>query len=256
MIRAIIVDDEEHARGEMRFLLDGEEVEIVGEAAGGREAVELVLEVSPDLMFLDIQMPEMNGFQVLQSLVETGQDIPLIIFATAYDQYAIKAFEYNALDYLLKPIEKDRLSEALERARRSLPKRKEYAEKLRKLAENISVKTPFLPRIVIQRERDIGLVESDKVAMLSREGRQVRAYTSEGAFATNYHDLDGLELQLDPRLFLRLGANHIVNLRRISEIVPWSGGKYIVVLDDVDRTEVKLTRSQAMLLKNKMEGAT
>jgi two-component system LytT family response regulator len=256
MIRAIIVDDEELARDEMRFLLEGEEVEIVGEAAGGREAVGLAAELSPDLVFLDIQMPEMNGFQVLQSLIETGKDIPLIIFATAYDQYAIKAFEYNALDYLLKPIDKERLRETLVRARRSLPKRKEYAERLRRLAENINVKTPFLPRIVIQRDRDIGLVESEKVAMLSKEGKLVRAYTSEGAFATNYPDLDEIEPQLDPRLFLRLGTNHIVNVRRISEIVPWSGGKYIIVLDDVDRTEVKLTRSQAMLLKNKVEGAS
>lgn len=254
MIRAIIVDDEELARDEMDFLLKGEEVEVVGKAAGGREAVALIGEVSPDLVFLDIQMPEMNGFQVLQNLLEAARDIPLIIFATAYDQYAIKAFEYNALDYLLKPIDKERLHEALERARRSLPKRKEYAEKLRKLAENINVKTPFLPRIVIQKEKDVGLIESEKVAMLGREGRRVRAYTSEGAFETNYRDLDELEPQLDPRMFIRLGADYIINVGRITEVVPWSGGKYIVVLDDVDRTEVKLTRSQATLLKNKVEG--
>lgn len=253
MIRAIIVDDEELARDEMRFLLEGEDVEIVAEAKDGTEALALTEEYSPDLLFLDIQMPGMNGFQVLQGLMER-QHVPLIIFATAFDQYAIKAFEVNALDYLLKPIEKERLHEALERAGRALPRREEYTEKLRRLAENIQVKTPFLPRIVIQKEKDVGLVESEKVAMLSREGRKIRAYTSEGTFDTNYKDLNELEPQLDPLLFLRLGTDHIVNLRLISEIMPWSGGRYNVVLEDADRTEVQLTRSQAMLLKNKVEG--
>jgi len=253
MIRAIIVDDEELARDEMRFLLEGEDVEVVAEAKDGPEALALAEELSPDLLFLDIQMPGMNGFQVLQGLVEK-QHVPLVIFATAFDQYAIKAFDVNALDYLLKPIEKERLHEALERARRALPKRKEYTEKLRRLAGSIQVKTPFLMRIVIQKENDVGLVESEKVAMLSQEGKRVRAYTSDGTFETNYSDLDGLEPQLDPLLFLRLGADHIVNLRLISEIMPWSGGRYNVILDDADRTEVQLTRSQATLLKNKVEG--
>jgi DNA-binding LytR/AlgR family response regulator len=107
---------------------------------------------------------------------------------------------------------------------------------------------------VIQKEGDVGLVDSEKVAMLSREGKRIRAYTTEGAFDTNYKDLDELEPQLDPLLFLRLGSDHIVNLRLISEIMPWAGGRYNVVLDDAGRTEVQLTRSQAMLLKNKVEG--
>ncbi len=254
MIRAIVVDDEELARDEMRFLLEGEEVEIVAEAKDGPEALALVEEHAPDLLFLDIQMPGMNGFQVLQSLIDR-EHVPLVIFATAFDQYAIKAFEVNALDYLLKPIEKERLREAVERARRALPRREEYTERLRRLAENIQVKTPFLPRIVIQKGGDVGLVDADKVAMLSREGRKVTAYTSDGTFATNYGDLDELEPQLDPSIFLRLGPDHIVNLRLIAEIMPWAGGRYNVVLGDADRTEVQLTRSQAMLLKNKVEGA-
>ena len=253
MIRAIIVDDEELARDEMRFLLEGEDVEIVAEAKDGPEALGLTEELSPDLLFLDIQMPGMNGFQVLQGLIDRDA-IPLVIFATAFDQYAIRAFDVNALDYLLKPIDKERLHEAVERARRALPKREEYTAKLRRLAESIQVTTPFLPRIVIQKEKDVGLVESEKVAMLSREGRRIKAYTIDGTFETNYRDLDELEPQLDPLMFLRLGADHIVNLRLISEIMPWSGGRYNIVLEDIDHTEIQLTRSQAMLLKNKVEG--
>jgi len=253
VIRAIIVDDEELARDEMRFLLEGEDVEIVAEAKDGPEALALAGELSPDLIFLDIQMPGMNGFQVLQNLVEK-QHVPFVIFATAFDQYAIRAFEVNALDYLLKPIEKERLHEAVERARSALPRREEHTERLRRLAANIRVRAVFLPRIVIQKGSDVELFDSDKVAMLSREGRRVRAYTSEGRFETNYGDLDELEPQLDPFLFLRLGADHIVNLQFISEIIPWAGGRYNVVLHDADRTEVQLTRSQAMLLKNKLEG--
>ena len=178
MIRVIIVDDEELARDEMRFLLKEQEIELVGEASNGAEAIELVEREKPDLMFLDIQMPEMNGFQVLNKLLEAG-DVPLIIFATAYDQYAIKALEHNAFDYLLKPIDKERLSGALARVRKSLPRRDEYTERLRKLAESINVKTPFLPRIVIQKENDVGLIEVEKVAMMSREGGSIKAYTSE-----------------------------------------------------------------------------
>lgn len=253
-IKALIVDDEELARDEMRFLLSEEDdIEIIGEAAGGEEAVRLVQEKKPDLVFLDIQMPVMDGFQVIQVLLHTG-DLPLIVFATAYDQYAIKAFEVNALDYLLKPIEKDRLKRAIKRARKILPRREEYVERVKKLAGTIKVGTRFLPRIVIQTGETIGLVEVEKVAMLHQEGSTVTVHAEEGIYPTNYSDLDEVEVQLDPAMFIRLGRTHIVNLQRISQIVPWSGGNYIMVLDDAEKSEVRLTRSQAQLLKNKVEG--
>ncbi|MCK4235678.1 MAG: response regulator transcription factor, partial [Candidatus Krumholzibacteria bacterium] len=198
MIRVVIVDDEDLARDEMRFLLGEEkDIEIVGEAAGGEEAVRLILEKKPDLVFLDIQMPVMDGFQVVSALLRSGE-VPLIVFATAYDQYAIKAFEVNALDYLLKPIGKDRLSGALERARGELPERKEFVKRVKKLAEAINVRMPFLPRIVLRRGDEVALVDVEKISVFHRVGSLVTAHTEGGAFPTNYRELDEIEVQLDP----------------------------------------------------------
>ncbi len=252
-ISALIVDDEKLARDEMRYLLEQVgDIEVKGEAAGGEEAVSMVAALSPDIIFLDIQMPVLDGFGVVRKLVDSG-DVPLIIFTTAYDQYAIKAFEINAVDYLLKPVEKDRLVEAVERARVIMPSRGEYVEKLKKLTEGIHVGRKFLSKIVVKKEGGMGLVDSEKVAMLEKRGPEVIAHTDEGDFVTNYADLDELEVQLDPAVFLRLGSEGIINLGKIGEIVPWSGVNYIMTLDDSSSTEIKLTRTQAQILKNKAE---
>lgn len=253
-VRALIVDDEKLARDEMRFLLeDAEGIEIAGEASGGEEAVSMVAELSPDIVFLDIQMPELDGFGVVRRLIES-QHIPLVVFTTAYDQYAIRAFEVNAVDYLLKPVEKDRLLEAIERAKAILPKRAEFADRLRKLTEGIHVGRKFLMKVVVRKDDRMDLVDTDSVAMLEKKGRDVIAHTDEGDFVTNYNDLDELEVQLDPAVFLRLGSEGLVNIRKIREIVPWSGGSYVMTLEDGASTEIRLSRMQAQLLKNKAEG--
>ncbi len=253
-IRAIIVDDEELARDEMKFLLSDEsEVEIVGEAAGGEEAVALVAEANPDLIFLDIQMPAMDGFEVVTALLEKGH-VPLIVFTTAYDKYAIRAFEINAVDYLLKPIDKDRLEKALERAMDELPRSEEYVKRIRKLTDNIRIGTPFPPRIVLKKGDGVELIEVYKVAAFERKEGAVTAHTDEGDHQTNYGAIEEVEVQLDPSVFVGLGNDCIVNIKKISEIVPWTGGNYIIVLDDAESTEIRLSRSQSALLKNKVEG--
>lgn len=253
-IRALIVDDERLARDEIRFLLEHENgVEIIGEAAGGEDAVRQVIEKRPDLMLLDIQMPVMDGFQVITSLLRS-EALPLVIFTTAYDRYAIKAFEVNAIDYLLKPIDKERLGEAIDRAREVLPRRDEFIERVRKLAGEITRGTPFLPRIVVRKDSGLELIDVAGIAMLRREAAGITAFTGEGDFITNYRDMDELEVQLDPAVFIRLGGEYLVNVRKIVRIVPWSGGKYIMTIDDAAKTEVPLSRSQAQLLKNKVEG--
>lgn len=253
-VRALIVDDEKLARDEMRYLLEQfGDIEVAGEAAGGEEAVVMAAELNPDIIFLDIQMPVLDGFGVVRKLVESG-DVPLIVFTTAYDQYAIKAFEINAVDYLLKPVEKDRLGGAIERARAIMPSRGEYVEKLKKLTESIHVGRKFLPRIVVKNKGGMDLIDTSRVAMLEKRGPEVIAHTDDGDFITNYTDLDELEVQLDPAIFLRLGSDGIVNLGKIGEIVPWSGGNYVMTLGDSSSTEIKLTRTQAQILKNKAEG--
>ncbi|MBU8922820.1 MAG: response regulator transcription factor [Bacteroidales bacterium] len=253
-IRALIVDDEQLARDEMKFLLEGiPGITIAGEAGGGEDAVRMVLELKPDIMFLDIQMPVMDGFQVVRELASAGV-MPLVVFTTAYDQYAIKAFEINAIDYLLKPIEKQRLSESIERAREMIPVKDEFLEKVRRLTENIKVGTRFLPRIVLKVGDKVELMEVKKISMLHSEGKGVTAYTAEGKFESNYGTIDEIEVQIDPRLFIRLGVDHLVNINRIKQILPWAGGNYMMTLDDSENTEVRLNRSQAQLLKNKVEG--
>ncbi len=252
-MKTLIVDDEQLARDEMRFLLAGEkDVEIVGEAAGGREAIALVREKRPELVFLDIQMPEVDGFRVVKALIDDG-DPPLVVFATAYDQYAIRAFEVNALDYLLKPIDRQRLASALERARRAMPRREEFAKRLRNLTGSIRIGTTFLPRLVVTSGGEPSLVEVENVAMLHREGPRVTAFTADGKYPTSYRDLDEIEVQVDPAIFVRLGSDYLVNIRRIADVVPWTGGNFMMALDDADRTEVRLNRSQAKLLRSKAD---
>lgn len=253
-IRALIVDDEQLAREELRFQLEGiEEVEIVGEASGGDEAVRKVAELSPDLLFLDIQMPERDGFAVVRELVERGS-APLVIFITAYDQYAIRAFEINAIDYLLKPISSERLVRAVQRAREALPARGEFIEKLRRLTGSIRVGRKFLQRLVVRRGVEMDLFDVQRVALILRRGEAIIACSDAGEFVTNYADLDEVEVQLDPGVFLRLGLDYIVNIRRITGLVPWTGGHYVMTLADASGTEITLTGTQAQLLKNRVEG--
>lgn len=253
-IRALIVDDEQLARDEMRFLLEGmEEVAIVGEAAGGEEAVRLAGELSPDLLFLDIQMPVLDGFGVVRRLIERGAP-PLVVFTTAYDQYAIRAFEIHAVDYLLKPIDRERLAEALRRAKDSLPARDAAIEKLRRLTVHIKAGRKFLPRLVVRRGEGLDLVDAGRVSLVECVEDGVLVHTDTGDYLSNYADLDELDVQLDPAVFLRLGPDHIVNIRRIARVVPWSGGHYVLSLDDASSTELTLSRTQAQLLKNRVEG--
>jgi two-component system response regulator LytT len=253
-IRTLIVDDEQLARDEMKYLLkDIPDLTVAGEAGGGEEAVRLVLELKPDIMFLDIQMPVMDGFQVVRELASTGE-MPLVIFTTAYDQYAIKAFEINAIDYLLKPIEKDRLVKSIERAREMIPVKDEFLEKVKRLTENIKIGTRFLPRIVLKSGDGVKLMEVEKISMLHREGAVITAFTVDGRFESNYSTIDEIEVQVDPKLFIRLGIDHLINIDRIKQIVPWSGGNYMMTLDDPENSEIRLKRSQAQLLKNKVEG--
>ena len=254
ILKCLAVDDEPLALDIIEdYITKVDFLELEAKSTSAIEALKIIKEKDIDLIFLDIQMPVLDGFGVVRKLVETG-DVPLIIFTTAYDQYAIKAFEINAVDYLLKPVERDRLEGAIERAKTIMPSRGEYVEKLRKLTEGIHVGQRFLPRIVVRKEGGMDLIETDRVAMLEKRGPDVIAHTDAGDFITNYADLDELEVQLDPVMFLRLGSEGIVNLARIGKIVPWSGGHYVMTLDDGSSTEIKLTRTQAQILKNKAEG--
>jgi DNA-binding LytR/AlgR family response regulator len=242
-ITVLVVDDETLARARMKQLLaeiDG--VECVGEAANGLEAVEKIPELSPDVVILDIQMPGMDGFGVVEAL----DDPPLIIFATAFDEYAIKAFEVNSIDYLLKPIAPDRLADALERAKKLLDDRPGLDDQIEKIAGLVRGRT--VERLPVMKGKRIVLVDVADIVWVGVEDELVFVHTKEGRFLVNSTMTD-LEKRLDPSVFFRTHRSSIVNLNHVAEIVPWFGGKYKVVVDDAGRTELTLSRARAKSLR-------
>jgi DNA-binding LytR/AlgR family response regulator len=242
-IRVLIVDDEELARTRLKSLLDGlPDVECVGEAENGIEAVEKVKELAPDLMLLDIQMPGMNGFEVLEAL----DDVPLVVFATAFDEYALKAFEVNSIDYLLKPIEKERLSQAIERARRLLSGGPELRQEIERLAGLIGARG--VDRLPVVKGKRIVLVDHADIVWVGASDELVFVHTKDGRHLANA-TMGELEARLDPRAFFRVHRSSIVNLKHVAEIIPWFAGKYKIVLDDDARTELVLPRARVRKLR-------
>jgi len=248
MIRTLVVDDERLARDRLRgFLRAMPEVEVVGEAANGPEAVRLIEQERPDLVFLDIQMPGMDGFGVLRSCAHQ----PEVVFATAYDSYAIKAFEVQAADYLLKPISRDRLSEAVRRVRgrreRHAPK-PDLAAVLRALEQH---ERRYAVQLPVQKGRQILVLPTDDVFWFEVEYRLVYAHTASERYMTNF-TLKDLEERLDPEVFFRAHKSRLVNLHHMKAIVPWFGGRFKLVMRNPAASEVELSRAQARVLRRRM----
>jgi len=237
-MRILIVDDEELARARIRDLLSGlESVECVGEAGNGIEAVERIRELSPDVVILDIQMPGLDGFGVVEALDE----VPLIIFATAYNEYAIRAFEVNSIDYLLKPIEMERLQGAIGRARSILDSQVGLSTRIDQLAE--LVRSRGVERLPGAKGRKIVLLNLDDVVWIEASEELVFAHTVCEKYLVNL-TMTELERRLNQHGFFRIHRSTIVNLSHVLEIAPWFSGKYRVTVDDEARTELVLSRSR------------
>jgi two-component system LytT family response regulator len=250
-IKVLVVDDEPLARDKIRGMLKNkEDFEIVGEAGNGKEAVSAIHKLEPDLLFLDVQMPEMDGFQVLQTIGPNR--IPMVVFVTAYDRYALQAFEVFALDYLLKPFDRERFDKALARARTQLDqeKRKDLTQGLQALMEELSrvrqrgsLATPgpkFLERLAIKASGRIFFLRTQDIDYIESEGNYVRVHTGKESHLIR-EAMSVLETQLDPKKFLRIHRCTIVNVDRIQELQPWFHGEYRVIL----RTGVQLTLSRS-----------
>lgn len=245
-VTVIVVDDEQLARMRLRGLLDElGGIECVGEAANGLEAVEKVRELDPDVLVLDIQMPGLDGFGVIEAL----DDVPLVIFVTAYDEYAIRAFEVNSIDYLLKPVSKERFAEAFERARGLLSNAAGLEEQTRRIAELI--RSRGLERLTVQKGKKIVLLDYEDIIWIEASDELVFAHTAEERYLVNT-TMAELEGRLDPAAFFRIHRSTIVNLNHVVEIVPWFSGKYKVVVDDRGRTELVLSRSRAKGLRERL----
>jgi len=248
-IRALVVDDERLARDELCFLLESfPEVEVVGQASNGLEAVTQVEQLQPELLFLDIQMPGLDGFQVLRELVGKENVPPFVVFVTAYDQYAIQAFEINAVDYLLKPVEKVRLGEAIARTRRVIGEEGPLANQLGRILGALDKETS-LKRMVVKVGERFMLVDSKDVIYATVETGVVTVATDQWTGTSNLRTLDELNANLDPDVFWRVHRSYIVNLRRIKEVIPWFNRTLQLKMADERETEIPVSRSQTRRLK-------
>lgn len=264
-IRALIVDDEAPARDELAFLLeDHPDVEAV-QASTAQEALARILADRPDVVFQDIQMPGQDGFHVLAEASALAPP-PLFVFVTAFDQHAIRAFEENAADYLLKPVSPDRLAKSLERVRRmlgaSLPeggaapeaqnRAEPWQEAVEKLLSSMGRARP-LPRLAVEQGGRISLMPLSKVVLIEAEDKRLVAVTDLGSFAC--HGLPTLAKACE-RLaglpFFQANRAQLINLERIAEFAPWFGGKYSVTLNDQSRTEVTVSRNRVRDFKARL----
>jgi two-component system response regulator LytT len=245
----LIVDDEKLARDRLvGFLGRVEGVSLVGQAGDGVEALRMIEEERPELVFLDVQMPGMDGFEVLKAL---RPPMPHVVFATAYDEYAIRAFEVGAVDYLLKPFARTRVEEAVVRVRGRLGTESDgpdWEALLRRLEDR---RTVHVSQVPVHSGKRILIIAVADVLWFGVEYRLVYAHTAERAYMTNY-TLRELEERLDPALFFRAHKSSLVNLRHVKEIVPWFGGRYKLVMRDSTGSEVALSRAQARELRARL----
>lgn len=233
-IRTLIVDDEAHARARIRQLLkDAPDFEIVGECANGRQAVEVAQHEKPDLVFLDVQMPRLTGFGVCEALSAAGGPMPLVIFCTAYDQYALKAFEVHAIDYLLKPFDRERFKKSLDQAREQLRRAKGAPAdaRLAALLEDLRPGFKKPDRLVFKADGRVIFVRTDAVDWIEADGNYVRLHAGTDAHYLR-ETLARLEAQLPAGKFMRISRSAIVNLDRVKELQPLFYGDYTVILHD------------------------
>jgi two-component system LytT family response regulator/two-component system response regulator LytT len=254
MLRAIVVDDEPLAREELCYQLQQlGEVEVVAQASNGLEALSAIERTDPDLVFLDVQMPGLTGFEVARRLVEDDQ-APAVVFVTAYDQRAIEAFEVNAVDYLLKPVEPGRLEQAVQRARKRLTSdrpggSRPLNEQLEQFVKMMTGRQGRREQVAVKVGERFLLVQAEEIIYASLADDSINIVTGQVAGTSNYRTLDDLQARLDPEVFWRVHRSHLVNINKIKEIVPWFSRNYILRMKDAKATEIPVSRSQTKRLR-------
>ena len=250
-LSVIIVDDEQLARDELSYLLQGvEDVEIIGQGKNGMEAVSLIKETSPDLVFLDVQMPGLDGFGVIKKLLEKKIPLPNIVFCTAFDQYAVKAFEVSALDYILKPFDRKRIQQAVERARRTQGSEAIPGEKLDAMLKLLEQqKQPPTTKVLLKANSRLFLVDQKEICFASIEDGVITVVAQNMEGQSNCRTLEELLASLDSNLFWRAHRSYLVNINRIKEVVPWFKSSYQIRMDDRKQTEIPVSRAQTRRLR-------
>src|SRR5205085_1633977 len=240
-IRTLIVDDMPLARKRVRrFLRTDSETEIIGECSDGKEAVAAVKELAPDMIFLDVQMPEMDGFEVLNSI--GTENLPAIIFVTAHDQYALRAFDVHAIDYLLKPFDEHRFRRAVERAKREVKQDRmsDVNERLRALLEDVSREPKYIKRLAVKTSGRTVILAADEIDWIETAGNYLRLHTGRETHLIRER-MNQIEGKLDPKRFARVHRSTIVNVDRIKEMHPLFNGDQVLILRD--GTQLTMSRT-------------
>jgi len=260
-LRVLIVDDEPLARQELQYLLENAgDIEVVGAGSNGIEAVELIRTHKPDVVFLDVQMPGLDGFGVLKKLLEKKMQLPQVVFATAYDQYAVRAFEVNAVDYLLKPFDRGRVRKTIEKARARMPGAAAGAgdsattaklDALLRLVEDAAAQAPKTGpgRVVVRAQSRLLLVDQKEICFAAIEDGAISVTTAAVEGQSNCRTLEELMDQLDPETFWRVHRSFVVNIQHIREVVPWFKSSYQLRMDDPKKTEIPVSRNQTKRLR-------
>jgi two-component system response regulator LytT len=246
-ISAILIDDEQLAREELSYLLkEFPDVEILATGRNGLEAVKLIENLEPDVVFLDVQMPGLDGLGVIQNLREKNIPLPHFILATAYDQYAIQAFRWEALDYLLKPIEKDRLALAIERARKAVTDQAKSAPQ----AEIAPLRAaPPRTKLLVKNNNRNFIVDAQDVVYATIDDGLITVVATNVEGESNYRTIEELQSNLDPATFWRVHRSFLVNIHRIKEVIPWFKSSFQLRMDDKKQTEVPVSRVQTKRLR-------
>jgi len=254
-LNTVIVDDERPARDELSFLLKGfPEVNVVAQGKNGLEALALIKEHNPDLVFLDVQMPGLDGFGVIKKLVERKARLPQIVFATAYDHYAVHAFEVNAVDYVLKPFDKARIAKAIQRARKFLEASTSPVERLEtlvsKLGAGVSTQRAAQPvKLLVKSQARMILVDSRDLIYASIQDGAITIFARDAEGVSNYRTLDELMEALDPAAFWRPHRSYLVNINHIKEVAPWFKSSFMLKMNDKRASEIPVSRNQTKRLR-------
>jgi DNA-binding LytR/AlgR family response regulator len=263
-LTALIIDDEALARQELLYLLQSAaEVEVLAQGTNGIEAVELVRTHKPDVVFLDVQMPGLDGFAVLKKLIDKKTELPQIVFATAFDQYAVRAFEVNAVDYLLKPFDRKRVLKTVEKVRARIASKTgleisaseatttdaRLDELLRLVEERTQPTKANSGKVVVRAQSRLFLVDQREICFASIEDGTISVVTRNIEGESNCRTLDELTDQLDGEAFWRAHRSFVVNIQHIREVVPWFKSSYQLRMDDAKKTEIPVSRAQTKRLR-------
>jgi two-component system response regulator LytT len=245
-ISAILVDDEKLATEELAYQLrDFQDIEIVATASNGLEALQLIEDLEPDLVFLDVQMPGLDGLGVIRKLRESNVPLPYFVMATAYDQYAVEAFRWEALDYLLKPVEKDRLAMAVERARKGI------ADRAKSAPPELPPPKPTLQRtkLLVKSNHRNFIVDAQDVVYATIEDGLITVVSTNMEGQSNYRTIEELQSNLDAETFWRVHRSYLVNIHRIKEVIPWFKSSFQLRMDDKKQSEIPVSRVQTKRLR-------